>query len=352
MSSVGIGVGGDAQGGFVERDRLRRLGDGGDEALVDRCWLTHGENGSRAVPSPGMSDGMYPGAHAASTPDKPAYIMAATGEVVTYAELDAAANRLSQVFHAARAAPGRSRRLLPGEPPPLPRDRVGRALRRPDLHRVLVPAHVGRAGLHRQRLRAPRRSSPRRTRPSRRPRSSADTPEVRAAPHARRRPCAGYDSLRGGRRRAAGRAAARPARAAPTCSTRRAPRAGPKGVKAPRARRAARRPTARSASLCSRCCSGSPATTIYLSPAPLYHSAPLRFNMAIAAHRRHVGRSWSTSTRRQFLALIERYQVTAHAVVPTMFIRMLKLPEEVRDRSTTCRRCSPSCTPRRRARSP
>ena len=45
-----------------------------------------------------MSDGMYPGAHAAATPDKPAYIMAATGEVVTYAELDAAANRLSQLL--------------------------------------------------------------------------------------------------------------------------------------------------------------------------------------------------------------------------------------------------------------
>src|SRR3954462_581071 len=53
-----------------------------------------------------MSDGMYPGAHAASTPDKPAYIMAATGEVVTYAELDAAANRLSQVFPAHGLRPG------------------------------------------------------------------------------------------------------------------------------------------------------------------------------------------------------------------------------------------------------
>ena len=46
-----------------------------------------------------MSDGMYPGAHAAATPDKPAYVMASTGEVVTYAALDAAANRLSQLFH-------------------------------------------------------------------------------------------------------------------------------------------------------------------------------------------------------------------------------------------------------------
>ncbi len=34
----------------------------------------------------------------------------------------------------------------------------------------------------------------------------------------------------------------------------------------------------------------------------------------------------------QALALIERYHVTASQWVPTMFIRMLKLPEEVRDR--------------------
>ena len=38
---------------------------------------------------------MYPGVHAQTTPDKAAYIMASTGEVVTYSALDAGANRLS-----------------------------------------------------------------------------------------------------------------------------------------------------------------------------------------------------------------------------------------------------------------
>src|SRR5215470_9435495 len=42
---------------------------------------------------------MWPGAHAARTPDKPAYIMADSGEVVTYAELDARSNRLAHLFH-------------------------------------------------------------------------------------------------------------------------------------------------------------------------------------------------------------------------------------------------------------
>ncbi|HRE01248.1 MAG TPA: AMP-binding protein, partial [Ilumatobacteraceae bacterium] len=49
---------------------------------------------------------MFPGAHAQTTPDKPAIIMAATGQVTTFAELDAAANRLSQLLYAAGLRPG------------------------------------------------------------------------------------------------------------------------------------------------------------------------------------------------------------------------------------------------------
>ena len=70
--------------------------------------------------------------------------------------------------------------------------------------------------------------------------------------------------------------------------------------------------------------------TVYLCPAPLYHSAP---------------NSWSLMVQRlggtvvvmeafdpvAALALIERYRVTHAQFVPTMFVRMLKLPE--RDRS-------------------
>src|SRR5512143_313147 len=43
---------------------------------------------------------MWPGFHAARTPDKAAIIMAGSGEVVTYAELDAASNRLAQLLYA------------------------------------------------------------------------------------------------------------------------------------------------------------------------------------------------------------------------------------------------------------
>ncbi|HEX4491938.1 MAG TPA: AMP-binding protein, partial [Acidimicrobiia bacterium] len=41
---------------------------------------------------------MWPGFHAQRTPDKPAVVMAATGETFTYAEFDARSNRLAQLF--------------------------------------------------------------------------------------------------------------------------------------------------------------------------------------------------------------------------------------------------------------
>ena len=41
----------------------------------------------------------------------------------------------------------------------------------------------------------------------------------------------------------------------------------------------------------------------------------------------------------QYLALIERHRVTISQVVPTMFIRLLKLGPAVRG-GTTCHRCS------------
>ncbi|MGH9119747.1 MAG: AMP-binding protein [Acidimicrobiales bacterium] len=49
---------------------------------------------------------MYPGAHAAATPDKAAVIMGATGEVVTYRQLDDDSNRLAQLLSAAGLRPG------------------------------------------------------------------------------------------------------------------------------------------------------------------------------------------------------------------------------------------------------
>ena len=49
---------------------------------------------------------MYPGAFALSTPDKPAIVMGTSGFSQTFAELDAAANRLSRVLRTAGVRPG------------------------------------------------------------------------------------------------------------------------------------------------------------------------------------------------------------------------------------------------------
>ena len=42
---------------------------------------------------------MYPATHAATTPDKPAHVMAGSGEVVTFAQLDQRSNQLAQLLH-------------------------------------------------------------------------------------------------------------------------------------------------------------------------------------------------------------------------------------------------------------
>ena len=71
---------------------------------------------------------------------------------------------------------------------------------------------------------------------------------------------------------------------------------------------------------------------IYLSPAPLYHSAPqAAVNLTIA-----VGGTVIIMERfdpEQYLALVEKYRVTHTQLVPTMFSRMLKLPEATRKKA-------------------
>jgi acyl-CoA synthetase (AMP-forming)/AMP-acid ligase II len=76
---------------------------------------------------------------------------------------------------------------------------------------------------------------------------------------------------------------------------------------------------------------GFDADTVYLSPAPLYHAAPL---------------AWSLGTQRlggtvivmerfdplDMLRMIEKYRVTHVQMVPTMFVRLLKLEDKDRQR--------------------
>ncbi|HEY1971892.1 MAG TPA: acyl-CoA synthetase [Pseudonocardia sp.] len=76
---------------------------------------------------------------------------------------------------------------------------------------------------------------------------------------------------------------------------------------------------------------GMDADSVYLSPAPIYHAAPLRWSGAVQALGGTVIMTERFDAERT-LAAIEDHRVTAGQFVPTMFVRMLKLDEEVRTR--------------------
>ena len=68
---------------------------------------------------------------------------------------------------------------------------------------------------------------------------------------------------------------------------------------------------------------------VYLSPAPLYHSAPMAAAMVAAA----IGATTIIMSRfdeERLLELIESYRVTHLQLVPTMFVRLVKLPKDTR----------------------
>ena len=74
---------------------------------------------------------------------------------------------------------------------------------------------------------------------------------------------------------------------------------------------------------------GATENSIYLSPAPLYHAAPLTFTMGM------LSMGVTCIVMQHFeaeaaLAAIEKYKITHSQWVPTMFIRMLKLDDDVR----------------------
>ncbi|MET0365296.1 MAG: AMP-binding protein, partial [Sphingobium sp.] len=71
--------------------------------------------------------------------------------------------------------------------------------------------------------------------------------------------------------------------------------------------------------------------TVYLSTSPLYHAAPLRWAMTV----QRLGGTVVVMAKfdaEQALRFIEDYRITHATWVPTHFIRLLKLPEEVRAR--------------------
>ncbi|QLL10424.1 AMP-binding protein [Mycobacterium vicinigordonae] len=102
----------------------------------------------------------------------------------------------------------------------------------------------------------------------------------------------------------------------------------PKGVRPPLPDRSIDEPGDAAVAIAKRLY-GIGADDVYFSPAPLYHAAPLRW----CAMAQALGATLVLTKKfdaEKTLQYIERYRVTVTQMVPTMFVRLLKLDESVR----------------------
>ena len=71
--------------------------------------------------------------------------------------------------------------------------------------------------------------------------------------------------------------------------------------------------------------------TVNLTPAPLYHAGPLRYSMCVG-HTGGFNIIMENFDAEAALALIERHRITHAELVPTMFVRLMKLAPDVRNK--------------------
>lgn len=271
---------------------------------------------------------MYPGAHVDRFPDKPAIIMAETGETLTYRQLEDNSIRLARHLRDAGLRRGDHLALLSGNDPKVYEvywaalrsglyiTAVNRHLSAPEISYIvndcgakalIVSAEL--AGVAAEIV--------------------AETPEAGlrlafggAVP--------GYDSYE----EAVAAASPEPPADQPrgvdmlysSGTTGR-----PKGIKQPLPERQVGDAPGDTYTAIFGPLYGFDTETVYLSPAPLYHAAPLRFGGVVHA----LGGTLVVMEKfdaEQALAAIEKYRVTHSQWVPTMFVRMLKLDEAVRAR--------------------
>ena len=268
----------------------------------------------------------YPGTWAAKTPDKPAVVIAETGETVTYGELDDAANRLARLFREAGLQPG---------------DHIAFCMEnRAEFLPITWGAHY--AGLYytaiSSRLTTEELgyiiensgSQAFITSPYMQSALSGLEPvleklKIRLAVGGE---VAGFDSYEDAIAAQSpepleNRVAGEPMLYSSGTTGR------PKGVKP----KLNGDPLGAGAGLTAmvRFLFGGSEDSVYLSPAPLYHAAPLRYCMQFQS----IGATIVVLQKfdaEGSLAAIEKFGVTHSQWVPTMFVRMLKLDEEVRNR--------------------
>ncbi|MEO5866961.1 MAG: acyl-CoA synthetase [Sphingomonas sp.] len=264
---------------------------------------------------------MHPSVHAAAQPDKPALIVAETGEAVSYAALDRASNRAAQLFRSLGLQTGATIALLVENVPEF-FDIVWGA-QRAGLVFVCIPT----------KLTAPEVAYIVRDSGARLVVASASLHAAVAALPADGAHFALGDEIAGWDRWEKA-VAAMPA--TPIADQ----RAGidmlyssgttgrPKGVRVA----LPEDPDIAAGTVLMMLARGLYALgpdTIYLSPAPLYHAAPLRWSMTV------MRLGGTVVIMRHFdpeaaLAAIGRYRINASQWVPTHFVRMLKLPEAAR----------------------
>jgi len=268
---------------------------------------------------------MHPGVHAASTPDKIAYVLAASGEQVTYAELNDRSNQLAQLLF--------DRGLRPGDSIAICMENNARyleatwAAQRSGLYYTCVSSRLtfGEAEyiLNDCEAKAYITSTEKRELAEQ---LSAAMPNV----HTRLMvdgTIDGFESYEDAVTAYPAEPIAEELEGSDMLYSS-GTTGRPKGVKTPLARTELGA-NAGGVAMLAQFLYGFTGDSVYLSPAPLYHAAPLRFVMSalrlgctvvVMEHFDPI----------EYLANIERYKVTHTQVVPTMFVRMLKLAEDER----------------------
>jgi len=267
---------------------------------------------------------MYPGIHAKAKPDKPALIMGRSGEIVTYAELERRSSQLAQLLWTHGLRPGGHAAIFMENNPRYPE--VYWAAMRSGLFLTTVSRHLsaaeaafiiddcGAEALVTSRALADVASQLLPSIPNCRLRLMTDGA------------AAGYQAYE----EAIASQPAEPLASQPLGATMlysSGTTGRPKGVRRPLSGRSVEEGDP--AILLLGALFGFEEATVYLSPAPIYHSAPLGFSMGLQA----LGATVVMMERfdpREALRCVEAHRCNHSQWVPTMFTRMLKLPEEER----------------------